>query len=126
MREASHAGSWYTDSKSQLNTQLDGWLNAVAAPVTCIGPRSINVQQTETPVAGARMIIAPYVDTLLLRTAQDRSLSRVLGMRATRTLGQRLPGLISCGMSLRREWFVRFLLCSFEQTSLGSLCRICR
>ena len=62
IREASHAGSWYTDSKSQLNSQLDGWLHAVKPPVTCIGPQSEGQTAGEVPVPGARMIIAPYVD----------------------------------------------------------------
>ncbi|XP_064819777.1 protein MEMO1-like isoform X2 [Oncorhynchus masou masou] len=41
-REASHAGSWYTASGSQLNTQLEGWLS-----------------QAQSTVSPARAIIAP-------------------------------------------------------------------
>ena len=61
IREASHAGSWYSASKSQLNSQLDGWLAALKTPVSCIGPQSEGQTISELPVAGARMIIAPYV-----------------------------------------------------------------
>lgn len=66
VREASHAGSWYTSSKSQLSSQLDSWLAAVKPPVECIGPQSRGQSVNELPVPGARMIIAPYV-TLLFR-----------------------------------------------------------
>ena len=61
IREASHAGSWYTDNEAQLNRQLDGWLNAVTPPVSCIGPQSQGQSIPQLPVTGARMIIAPYV-----------------------------------------------------------------
>lgn len=64
IREASHAGSWYSASKSQLSSQLDGWLSAVDGPVSCIGPQSNGQQLQELPVPGARMIIAPYVRTM--------------------------------------------------------------
>ncbi|GAM87227.1 hypothetical protein ANO11243_052490 [Dothideomycetidae sp. 11243] len=43
VRQASHAGSWYTASRSQLSSELDGWLADV-----------------KTPVQGARIIIAPH------------------------------------------------------------------
>ncbi|XP_026870039.1 protein MEMO1 isoform X2 [Electrophorus electricus] len=42
-REASHAGSWYTASGSQLNAQLEGWLS-----------------QADSTVGPARAIIAPH------------------------------------------------------------------
>ena len=61
VREASHAGSWYTSSKSQLDSQLGRWLDGVETPVNCIGPASDGQQVTEVPVSGARVIIAPYV-----------------------------------------------------------------
>nr|POE86982.1 protein memo1 [Quercus suber] len=60
-REASHAGSWYTASRSQLNSQLEGWLAAVKTPIQCIGPESEGEKLDELPEPGARMIIAPYV-----------------------------------------------------------------
>lgn len=59
IREASHAGSWYTDSKSQLSSQLDGWLAAVTTPVQAIGPVSNGDAVDAVPVPGARIIIAP-------------------------------------------------------------------
>ena len=61
IREASHAGSWYTSSASQLSSQLEGWLAAVKPPVKCIGPQSEGQMFPGLPVPGARMIIAPYV-----------------------------------------------------------------
>ncbi|CAK3981251.1 Hypothetical predicted protein [Lecanosticta acicola] len=60
IREASHAGSWYTDNEAQLNRQLDGWLHAVSTPVSCIGPQSEGESIPQLPVPGARMIIAPH------------------------------------------------------------------
>ncbi|KAK4508627.1 hypothetical protein PRZ48_002366 [Zasmidium cellare] len=59
LREATHAGSWYTDSKPQLSSQLDGWLDAVQPPIQCIGPESEGETVGELPVPGARVIIAP-------------------------------------------------------------------
>nr|POE77517.1 protein memo1 [Quercus suber] len=61
VREASHAGSWYSASGSQLDSQLQGWLAAVKAPVQCIGPESNGQTLSELPGPGARLIIAPYV-----------------------------------------------------------------
>ncbi|KAK5700957.1 hypothetical protein LTR97_005476 [Elasticomyces elasticus] len=60
VRQASHADSWYSASKSQLNSQLDGWLAAVKTPVRCIGPRTEGQSIDELPVSGARIIIAPH------------------------------------------------------------------
>ncbi|KAK5126599.1 hypothetical protein LTR85_009533 [Meristemomyces frigidus] len=60
VRDASHAGSWYAASKSQLSSQLDGWLAAVKPPVQCIGSRSEGQTVPELPVPGARVIIAPH------------------------------------------------------------------
>lgn len=42
-REASHAGSWYSASGSQLNAQLEGWLS-----------------KAESTIKPARAIIAPH------------------------------------------------------------------
>ncbi|KAF7195527.1 Protein MEMO1 [Pseudocercospora fuligena] len=60
IRDASHAGSWYSDSKSQLNSQLEGWLAAVDHPVSCIGPQSSQEVLPDMPVPSARVIIAPH------------------------------------------------------------------
>ncbi|KAF4549654.1 MEMO1-like protein [Elsinoe fawcettii] len=61
IREASHAGSWYTSSGSQLSSQLDGWLNEVKTPVKGIGASSgTSVSENALPVPGARIIIAPH------------------------------------------------------------------
>jgi hypothetical protein len=59
IRDPSHAGSWYTSSKSQLNSQLDDWLDDVKTPVTCIGPHTESQQVDQLPVPGARIIIGP-------------------------------------------------------------------
>jgi len=68
VRDPSHAGSWYTASKSQLNSQLEGWLDDVKMPVNCIGPVSEGQTVPEIPVSGARIIIAPYVLPVWYRT----------------------------------------------------------
>ncbi|KAK3117656.1 hypothetical protein LTR53_000784 [Teratosphaeriaceae sp. CCFEE 6253] len=60
VRDASHAGSWYSESPRRLDAELDGWLAAVRTPVKCIGPRSEGQSVAELPVAGARVIIAPH------------------------------------------------------------------
>jgi predicted class III extradiol MEMO1 family dioxygenase len=59
IRDPSHAGSWYTSSKSQLNSQLDGWLDDVKTPLKCIGPQTEGQEVKELPVPGARIIIGP-------------------------------------------------------------------
>ena len=51
-REASHAGSWYSDSTRTLTRQLDDWLAQVPDSMDNVG---------SLPVPGARVIIAPYV-----------------------------------------------------------------
>ncbi|EAW11360.1 protein MEMO1 [Aspergillus clavatus NRRL 1] len=50
-REASHAGSWYSDSKTTLTRQLDQWLGQVPNTIDGIG---------DLPVPGSRVIIAPH------------------------------------------------------------------
>lgn len=55
-REASHAGSWYSDNQRVLTRQLDQWLGQVPGELEKIG---------SLPVPGARVIIAPYVITLV-------------------------------------------------------------
>ncbi|KAI5237169.1 UPF0103-domain-containing protein [Aureobasidium subglaciale] len=59
-REPSHAGSWYSSSKSQLSGQLDGWLSKVDTPVKPIGQISSQDSLSSLPVSGARVIIAPH------------------------------------------------------------------
>jgi len=49
-REASHAGSWYSDQGPTLSKQLDGWLSQVPQSIDGVG---------SIPQPGARMIIAP-------------------------------------------------------------------
>ncbi|RAH75143.1 protein MEMO1 [Aspergillus aculeatinus CBS 121060] len=50
-REATHAGSWYSDSQHTLTRQLDQWLAQVPNEIPGIG---------SLPVPGARIIIAPH------------------------------------------------------------------
>lgn len=50
-REASHAGSWYSDDGETLTRQLDSWLDKVPDEVEGVG---------KLPIPGARVIIAPY------------------------------------------------------------------
>ena len=66
IREPSHAGSWYTSSKPQLDGQLQTWLDAVNIPVKCIGPQSEGQTLSELPVPSGRVIIGPYVKIMLL------------------------------------------------------------
>ncbi|CAO1596255.1 hypothetical protein XANCAGTX0491_000107 [Xanthoria calcicola] len=50
-REASHAGSWYTDDGPTLSKQLQSWLDAVPSSINGISP---------IPQPGARIIMAPH------------------------------------------------------------------
>ncbi|EEH40092.1 DUF52 domain-containing protein [Paracoccidioides lutzii Pb01] len=50
-REATHAGSWYSDHEPTLSKQLDQWLAQVPDELPDIGP---------LPIPGARIIIAPH------------------------------------------------------------------
>ena len=49
-REASHAGSWYTDNAPVLSQQLDGYTAEVPDSIDGVGT---------VPKPGARVIIAP-------------------------------------------------------------------
>ncbi|EMC94428.1 hypothetical protein BAUCODRAFT_149584 [Baudoinia panamericana UAMH 10762] len=60
VRDASHAGSWYSASASQLDSQLEGHLAAVKPPLKCIGPQSEGQSVSELPISGARVIIGPH------------------------------------------------------------------
>jgi hypothetical protein len=51
VRKAEHAGSWYSNSKSQLTAQLDEWLAQVPSDIPGIG---------NVPIAGARVVISPH------------------------------------------------------------------
>ena len=51
VREASHAGSWYSSSATSLTGQLDEWLAQVPAELPGTG---------KTPIPGARAIISPH------------------------------------------------------------------
>ena len=50
VREASHAGSWYTDHGPTLTSQLQGWLDDAQRDMA---------GQGQIPRPGARVIIAP-------------------------------------------------------------------
>ncbi|RDW75903.1 DUF52-containing protein [Coleophoma crateriformis] len=49
-RVASHAGSWYSSSRSTLNRELDQWLSEVPS----------EIEGKQLPFPGARVIIAPH------------------------------------------------------------------
>ncbi|KAB8290467.1 hypothetical protein EYC80_010898 [Monilinia laxa] len=50
IREASHAGSWYTSNPTTLSDELDSWLAQVPS----------SIENIKLPVPGARLIIAPH------------------------------------------------------------------
>ncbi|GAA5973133.1 hypothetical protein JCM11641_006284 [Rhodosporidiobolus odoratus] len=52
-RHASHAGSWYTDDNSELDSQLSQWLAATENPTE-------GDPLTEIPVKGCKAIIGPH------------------------------------------------------------------
>ncbi|PVI03327.1 UPF0103-domain-containing protein [Periconia macrospinosa] len=60
VREASHAGSWYTDDGRQLQRQLDKWLDQVPSSIRPIGTMSSQEGEFSPPVPNARAIIAPH------------------------------------------------------------------
>lgn len=102
IREASHAGSWYTSSKSQLNSQLQEWLDNVKTPVECIGPHSEGQPLPELPVPSARMIIGPYVISKI-RFPREQSTKFFLDMPAIHILDRLRHGRTNLGMYRRRE-----------------------
>ncbi|KAI7820982.1 hypothetical protein BC939DRAFT_399064 [Gamsiella multidivaricata] len=51
VRDATHAGSWYSSNKQDLDRQLTGWLTAVGAATSDGDP---------VPINGLRAIIAPH------------------------------------------------------------------
>jgi AmmeMemoRadiSam system protein B len=57
-RDASHAGSWYSDDRDQLNQELKKWLDAVDR----VPPRSILSQSTGSGghFGRVRAVIAPH------------------------------------------------------------------
>ncbi|KAI8321335.1 UPF0103-domain-containing protein [Martensiomyces pterosporus] len=57
IREATHAGSWYSDSAAQLDRQLQGWIDSVPDVVSEIEPSG---DSREMPVSGVRAIIGPH------------------------------------------------------------------
>ena len=59
VRTPSHAGSWYSASKTVLSRELDEWLDAVPAQTKCIGAVSSKGNPVDLPSPGARAIIAP-------------------------------------------------------------------
>ncbi|KAE9984748.1 hypothetical protein EG328_008366 [Venturia inaequalis] len=59
-REATHAGTWYTDDGKELDEQLDGWLADVPDRISGIATTSKTEPPVSYPVDGARVIIAPH------------------------------------------------------------------
>ena len=98
IREPSHAGSWYSSSKTQLDSQLAAWLGAVQTPVKCIGPLSKDQSVDELPVTGARVIIAPYVTDHERPNGEECSMLKYnLDTLDMRILDQLLHGRIKPG-----------------------------
>ncbi|PWY99392.1 UPF0103-domain-containing protein [Testicularia cyperi] len=66
IREASHAGSWYTADGSELSTSLSGWLkkvDATALPLplsACNTDASSSSDALNLPIKGCRAIIGPH------------------------------------------------------------------
>ncbi|KAJ2721453.1 hypothetical protein GGI07_003966 [Coemansia sp. Benny D115] len=58
VRQATHAGSWYTEDSLKLDRELQGWLDNVPASVAQVEPPGT---QTRIPVpGGVRAIIGPH------------------------------------------------------------------
>ncbi|KAJ3275560.1 hypothetical protein HK104_003868 [Borealophlyctis nickersoniae] len=55
VRDASHAGSWYTKAGPRLSTELDNWLKSV--PTT---PEEGSLASAPIPMRNVRAVIAPY------------------------------------------------------------------
>jgi len=83
-RQASHAGSWYSDDKEELSQQLDQWLEKVPKSAACIGVLSKSGSHAQFPTPGSRVIIAPYAEPPL--ALEMTTTYREKGMPAIRTL----------------------------------------
>jgi len=81
-RQASHAGSWYSDDREELSQQLDQWLEKVPKSAACIGVLSKSGSHAQFPTPGSRVIIAPYAESPLEMIITYRG----KGMPAIRTL----------------------------------------
>lgn len=103
IRAPSHAGSWYSSSKSQLNSQLQGWLDDVKTPIECIGPKSQGETVSQVPAQSARIIIAPYVGFQKTMAYCKYMLRRSPDMQDTLIPGPRQRGLTSHGMLPERR-----------------------
>lgn len=76
-REASHAGSWYSDDGPTLSRQLDRYLDQVPNEIEGLG---------QLPVPGARIIIGPYATILTSsRSSYPAANQTSLAMRGTPT-----------------------------------------
>ena len=112
IREASHAGSWYTDHGPTLSNQLKNWLEQ-AHP-------TINGQQL--PTSGARVIIAPYVHPLLPRIAIIDHLladTPAIHIPALPQLGPTSPS-ITRKRALITAAFAGIVLSDYQQESLSA------
>ena len=60
-REASHAGSWYTDNGAKLSSQLNGWIAKCEQEFSSLTAQegTVHAETGSLPKAGARVIIAP-------------------------------------------------------------------
>lgn len=60
-RRASHAGSWYSASRSELSSQLAEWFAQVPERAPSIRAAGNDSGAAALPVKGARVIIGPSV-----------------------------------------------------------------
>ena len=60
-REASHAGSWYTDNGTRLSSQLNGWIEKCEHEFGNLSQQegTVHYETGSLPKDGARVIIAP-------------------------------------------------------------------
>ncbi|KAJ3115316.1 hypothetical protein HK098_007000 [Nowakowskiella sp. JEL0407] len=61
VRKASHAGSWYSASKSKLARELSDWLAQVPT-----SPESGSLASSPLPISNLRGLIAPYISFMSL------------------------------------------------------------
>ncbi|KAJ2740820.1 hypothetical protein GGI20_005599 [Coemansia sp. BCRC 34301] len=60
VRKASHAGSWYTDDREQLDSELESWLEVVPAAVSAVAATAAGENMSPLPASGVRAIIGPH------------------------------------------------------------------
>ncbi|CAB1311709.1 unnamed protein product [Coregonus sp. 'balchen'] len=116
-REASHAGSWYAASGSQLNTQLEGWLSQAQSTVTparaIIAPRRVfilgpshHVPLSRCALSSAEVYKTPLYDLRIDQNAikMSSALSRCWWEPSV-NLKNRTMGNCSAGQRFRYTYY---------------------